>query len=189
MTFKLTTTFDRKSESFAFSEIWILVYISLRTWYKMVTANSYKIAWVWRKIISSYPSYPRCSTFLTKRLLFVVRSCYYRWESKVTSILFSIRTIWAPINGTKVNHGARTSKYFALLLSSIVTRGGNKRFVDIWLSSSSQSHVMWRHAWNGSIRTVTKGPQHEKMVFAMEQSSSHAPPSSLPSYKKNFKLY
>ena len=37
------------------------------------------------------------------------------------------RGIGAPINGTKVNHGARTSKYFALLLFSIVTRDGIKR--------------------------------------------------------------
>ena len=52
--------------------------------------------------------------------------CLWTRQSKITSILFSIRTIWAPINGTKVNHGARTSKYFALLLSSIVTRSGIK---------------------------------------------------------------
>ena len=62
-TFRLTmTTFDQKSD-FAFSQMPILVYLPLLTWYEMVAANSYKIPWIWSKIISSNPGQPSRSTF------------------------------------------------------------------------------------------------------------------------------
>ena len=60
---------------------------------------------------------------------------------------------------------------FSLLLCSIVKHVLESRVVYIWLSSSSQSHVIWRHAWNGSIvqgnvKTMNSRPQRPRSFWS-----------------------
>ena len=86
-------------------------YTKLRTWYKMVTANSGKFSSVSCKIFPSNAGEPSRSTFDAQSLLFWLRSRHDCRNTIISFVLLSFGTIWAAKHRTKVHHCANTSRW------------------------------------------------------------------------------
>ena len=119
-------------------------YTKLRTWYKMVTANSVKFSSVTYKIFPSNTGEPSRSTFDAQGLLFGLRSRHYCGNTIISFVLLSVGTSWAAKHRTKVHHWAKTSR--------LPSTWSSDTYDLFWcLSSTPRNHVTWRHFWNGSI--------------------------------------
>ena len=119
-------------------------YTKLRTWYKMVTANSVKFSSVTYKIFPSNTGEPSRSTFDAQSLLFELPSRHDCGNTTISFVLLCVGTIWAAKHRTKVHHWAKTSR--------LPSAWSSDTYDLFWcLSSTSGNHVMWRHFWNGSI--------------------------------------
>ena len=118
-------------------------YTRLRTWYKMVTANSVKFSSVSSNMSPSNTGEPSRSTFDAQSLLFGLRSRHDCENTIISFALLSVRTIWAAKHRTKVHHCAKIWRFPS-------NRSSDSYDLYWCLSSSSRNHVAWRHFWNGS---------------------------------------
>ena len=145
-------------------------YTKLRTWYKMVTANSVKFSSVTYKIFPSKTGEPNRSTFDTQSLLLGLPSRHDCGNTTISFVPRCVGTIWAAKHRTKVRYYAKTSR--------LPSNRSSDTYDLFWrLSSTSRNHVTWRHFWNWSIERndPTESVNCPRRDFAKRRNPEEAP--------------